>query len=65
MTPYGYIPKERLELLEAYGPYIIGFEKVGEKNKPILRADTPKEIVEKRDKHFQMILNGIEDYEGQ
>ena len=54
---YGYIPPERKVLLDAFYDWIIGFEPVGERNKPILRADAPPEIVKKRDEFFELVLN--------
>ncbi|MBQ5325572.1 MAG: hypothetical protein J6K80_00075 [Oscillospiraceae bacterium] len=52
-----YIEPEIKVLFEAIHDWIIGYEPVGERNKPILRADAPPEIVKKRDEFFELVLN--------
>ena len=61
--PY-YIDPQKKALFEAFHDWIIGYEPVGERNKPILRADAPPEIVKKRDEFFELILKS-ERLEGQ
>ena len=63
MTPYGYIPPRELELIRAIKPWMIGFERIGEKNKVILRPDAPEEIVKMRDEYWELVLASEPDYE--
>jgi len=63
---YGHVPKERSELIKAFIGWTTGrFEEINGKNKPLLKEDTPKEIVEKRDRYFELILLDTDDDEGQ
>ena len=67
MTPYGYIPPKELELIRAIKPWMAGCERIGKKNKPILKPDVPKEIVKMRDELWELILaepdvENIEDF---
>ena len=63
--PYGYVPKERAELFDAIIPWVSGYEKINGKMKPVLKEDAPKEIVEKRDRLFELVLLDTDDDEGQ
>ena len=58
------IPPREVELFKAIKPWFIGCERIGEKNKPILKPDTPEEIVKMRDELWELILLE-EDAEGQ
>ena len=63
--PYGYISKERSELINAIIPWVSGHEEINGKMKPVLKEDAPKEIVEKRDRLFELVLLDTDDDEGQ
>ena len=54
--------KEELELIRTIIPWVIGHEHIGNKNKPILKPDAPQEIVEKRDKLWEIVLAEVIDF---
>ena len=54
---YKYAPKELAKLIHEIGDWTTGrFEEVNGKMKPLLKEDAPKEIVEKRDRLFEIVL---------
>ena len=60
--PYGYVSKEESELIDAITNWTTGrFEEINGKMKPILRDDTPQEIVKKRDRLWELILLETDD----
>ena len=56
MAPYGYIPPRELELIRAVKPWTIGFEEIGNRNRPILKPGAPEEIVKMRDELWELVL---------
>ena len=55
------IPPERLELYYAIKPWVIGFESFEDNERPALKQNAPKEIVEKRDKWVELVRNSTDD----
>ena len=60
-----YLTDEERELIHAVIPWVSGHEEINGKMKPILKEDAPKEIVEKRDRLFELVLLDTDDDEGQ
>ena len=51
-----FMTQEEVDLIHAIIPWVSSHEEINGKMKPILKKDSPKEIVEKRDRLFELIL---------
>ena len=65
--PGRFAENEIYKLLEAIDSWLIGYERIGEKNKPILKPDAPEGIVKMRDRLWELALaepdvESIEDF---
>ena len=58
-----YLTQEEVDLIHAVGPWISGYEKINRKMKPLLKKDAPKEVIERRDRLFELVLLEEDDDE--